>query len=592
MKEKIKKIFKRKWGVEFFEKLSNIRKDFSISEKLLFYFLCIIFISSSLIILSRVNNLFSIQVPTNGGYLKEGIIGSPRFVNPVLAVSDVDHDLTSLIYSGLVKSSSNNTLVPDLAENYSVSTDGLTYTFILRDDIYFQDGIKITTDDIEFTINKIQDSTIKSPKRPGFYDVKVEKVDEKQIKFILKTPYSPFLENLTIGILPKHLWDNLSSDQFPLSQYNVEPIGSGPYKVTKMDTLKKNMLLIPTYYELSAFDKYVSDKPFIEQIIINFYKDEATLIDAYNKKDIESINSISPEKIVDIKMQKNSKINTSPLPRVFAVFFNQNQSEILTYKEVRNALNLAVNRNKIVNDVLSGYGETLYGPIPAGLIDSQSEDVQDGNIDSAINILTKAGWVKSSSTGKMSKKISKTKTVELNITISTLNSDDLVETAELVKSDWEKIGAQVEIKQFDFGDLQQNIIRPRKFEALLYGEVIGRDMDFFAFWHSSQRNDPGLNIAMYTNTKVDKLLEDARKTLDASVRIDKYKSFRDEVEKDIPAVFLYSPEFIYITPSKIQGFYLENITLPFERFLNINNWYIETNNVWKIFSNKYTYIIY
>lgn len=540
--------------------------------------------------LNKVNNLVMVDVPTNGGSLSEGIIGSPRFVNPVLAISDVDHDLTSLIYSGLMKSTDDNSLVPDLAESYNISSDGLVYTFVLRDDIYFHDGEKVTADDVEFTINKIQDSTIKSPKRPGFYDVKIEKVDEKTIKFILKTSYSPFLDNLTIGILPKHLWDNLNSDQFPLSQYNVEPIGSGPYKVTKMDTLKKNMLLIPTYYELNAFDKYVSGKPFIEKLIIRFYKDEQLLIDAYNNKEIESINSISPEKIADIKLNKNAEVNVVPLPRIFAVFFNQSQSEALGYPEVRKALNLAVDRNQIVSEVLSGYGKPLYGPIPENLINKEydKEDINKNieNTDDAIKILTKAGWIQSTTTGIMSKKISKTKTIELSITISTLNSSDLVKTAELVKSSWEKIGAKVEIKQFDFGDLQQSIIRPRNFEALLYGEVVGRDMDFFAFWHSSQRNDPGLNISMYANAKVDKLLEDARKTLDNSSRIAKYESFADEIEKDIPAVFLYSPEFIYITPGKVKGLSLWTVTLPFERFLNINNWYIETNNLWKIFLQK------
>ncbi len=582
MKKKIKQILKKTWEIKFLKDLSKINKGFSISEKLFFYFLCIIFVFSGLTILNKVNKLVSVQVPANGGFLKEGIIGSPRFVNPILATSDVDRDLTSLVYSGLMKSSSENTPVPDLAESYEISDNGLIYTFILRDDIYFQDGIKVTTDDIEFTINKIQDSTTKSPVRPEFYDVKVEKVDEKTIKFILKQPYSPFLENLTIGILPKHLWDNLNSDQFPLSQYNVEPIGSGPYKINKMETLKKNMLLIPTYYELVPFDKYVPNRPFINKLIINFYKDEKTLIEAYNRKEIEFMNSISPDKIADIDRQKNSEIQTSPLPRIFAVFFNQNQSEVLSYKEVRQALDLAVDRNNIVNNVLFGYGKPLYSPIPAGLI-SETENNASADADSAINILTKAGWTMSSSTGKMSKKISKTKTIELTITISTLNSPDLVKTAELVKSDWEKIGAKVEINQFDFGDLQQNIIRPRKFEALLYGEVIGRDMDFFAFWHSSQRNDPGLNIAMYTNTKVDKLLEDARKTLDTSARINKYKSFSEEIQKDVPAVFLYSPDFIYITPGKIKELSLGTVTLPFERFLNINNWYIETNNLWKIF---------
>jgi peptide/nickel transport system substrate-binding protein len=120
VKEKIKQILNKKWEIKFFEKLSEIIKKFSISEKLFFGFLLLIFTISGLFILERVNESISVNVPTNGGSLKEGIIGSPRFVNPVLAVSDVDNDLTSLIYSGLMKVSTDNTLVPDLAQSYDI----------------------------------------------------------------------------------------------------------------------------------------------------------------------------------------------------------------------------------------------------------------------------------------------------------------------------------------------------------------------------------------------------------------------------------------------------------------------------------------
>ncbi len=581
---RIKKILNKKWEVEIFGKLSNIVHDFSLAEKVYFYSLCAIFIASGVKVLENVNTSLMVDVPANGGYINEGIVGSPRFINPVLAISDLDHDMSALIYSGLMKDGPSNSLTTDLAKSYDISSDGLTYTFILKDNIYFHDGVKVTADDVEFTINKIQDNTIKSPRRPAFYDVAVEKIDDKQIKFILKKPYSPFLENLTVGILPKHLWSNLSSDEFSLSQYNLEPIGSGPYKISKMETLQKNMLIIPSYYELSAFDKYASGRPFIDKVVINFYRDEKALIDAYNNGEIEDISSISPNEIAGIKKQSGAEVETSPLPRVFGVFFNQNQSEILSNKEVRLALDTATDKQTIVDDVLGGYGKTLDGPIPYGLISSDGSPSNEYNTDMAENILLKAGWIKNSGTGIMEKKISPSRTIKLAISISTLNSPDLIKAAELIKNDWEKIGATVDIKQFEFGDLQQNIIRPRKFEALLYGMVIGRDIDFFAFWHSSQRNDPGLNISMYANSKVDKLLEDARKTSNSSVRIDKYKSFENEIKKDIPAVFLYSPEFIYIIPDKIKGSSIGTITLPYERFLNINNWYIETNNLWKIFN--------
>ena len=188
-------------------------------------------------------------------------------------------------------------------------------------------------------------------------------------------------------------------------------------------------------------------------------------------------------------------------------------------------------------------------------------------------------------TGILEKKFGK-KTLPLAFSISTLNSPDLVKTAELVQSDWQQLGAQITIDQFELGDLEQNVIRPRKFDALLYGLVTGRDMDYFAFWDSSQRNDPGLNISMYTNSKVDKVLEDARSTTNISEQNQDFLSFENDIKADVPAVFLYSPEFIYVVPTKVKGLSLGEITLPYERFLNINNWYIETNNIWKIFQQK------
>jgi peptide/nickel transport system substrate-binding protein len=583
VKEKIKQILNKKWVLPGEELISKNLQSLSIAEKIFFYALIVVFAISCLVLLKQANDKLMIDVPANGGFLKEGIVGSPRFVNPVLAVSDVDKDLTELVYSGLLKADKDGGLVPDLAQNYTVSDDGLQYSFTLRDNIYFQDGTKVTADDVEFTIKTIQDSTIKSPKRPNFYDVKVEKISDNQIRFTLKQPYSPFLENLTVGILPKHLWGNLDADQFPLSQYNVEPVGSGPYKVSKMQTLQKNMLLVPTYYELTPFSKYALGKPFIDKLIINFYSDEKSLIDAYNKGTIESINSISPENMPSIKKQSGADVQTTPLPRVFAVFFNQNQNEALADTAVRKALNMTVDRQKIVDEVLGGYGQTLFGPIPKGLIAGDDQPSVGIDFDTASSTLAKDGWKKNATTSVLEKQISKKKTIELDITISTLNSPDLVKASEIIKSGWERLGAKVIVQQFELGDLQQNIIRPRKFEALLYGEAIGRDMDLFAFWHSSQRNDPGINVVMYANSKVDKLLEDARATLDPQKKTSDYESFESEISKDVPAIFLYSPEFIYITPEKVNDDSLGLVTLPYERFLNINSWYIETNKVWKIF---------
>lgn len=144
---------------------------------------------------------------------------------------------------------------------------------------------------------------------------------------------------------------------------------------------------------------------------------------------------------------------------------------------------------------------------------------------------------------------------------------------------------QVDVKTFEIGNLNQSVIRPRKYDALLFGQIINHESDLFAFWHSSQRKDPGLNVAMYTNAKVDKILEDAFTTTDAGERTGKYAQFEDEVEKDMPAVFLYSPSFIYVVSKDLGNVDIGHMISPADRFLNAYVWYTEKDNVWKVFSH-------
>jgi peptide/nickel transport system substrate-binding protein len=153
---------------------------------------------------------------------------------------------------------------------------------------------------------------------------------------------------------------------------------------------------------------------------------------------------------------------------------------------------------------------------------------------------------------------------------------------------WQKIGADVSVKIFETGELNQSVIRPRKYDALLFGEIIGRDLDLYAFWHSSGRLDPGLNIAGYVNVKADKILENARTITDVQKRLDQYAAFETEVRNDIPAIFLYAPDFIYILPKNVQGVTIGSVTMPSERFSSVSDWYIDTENVWKVFVKTIT----
>jgi peptide/nickel transport system substrate-binding protein len=227
---------------------------------------------------------------------------------------------------------------------------------------------------------------------------------------------------------------------------------------------------------------------------------------------------------------------------------------------------------------LLGYGKSIDGPLPNDYLEEEKY-----SIEKARELLENKGW-KLNEFGIYEKKNEKGVVEKLSFNISTGDIPELKNTATILQSSWQKIGANVEVKIFETGDLNQNVIRPRKYESLLFGEIIGKDLDLFPFWHSSERNDPGLNIAMYTNAKVDKLLEDIRKTTDKN-EVDKLLNlFEEEVKKDTPAIFIYSPEFIYINNKDIKNVILTKTTIPADRFQNVNKWYIETNKIWKIFN--------
>ena len=362
-------------------------------------------------------------------------------------------------------------------------------------------------------------------------------------------------------------------------------MGSGPYKVEK---IKRNASGIPLSFALSAFKEYAQDMPYIKRIIVYFYQSEKDLLAALASGEIESVNTVTPQAAKDLEAQW-LRIERTPLPRVFGVFFNQNQAPLLAEKAVRQALELATDKKKIFDAVLSGYGVPIDGPIPPLILEQSIEEATSTSVRlaQANALLDKAKWVKNTATGIRERTKGKGKDAQtLSFSLATGDIPELRESAELLKEMWKSIGVDVRVQIFESGDLNQNIIRPRKFDSLLFGEIIGRDLDLFAFWHSSQRNDPGLNIAMYTNSKVDKLLEEARKTTDEERRVENYQSAIATIRADAPAVFLYSPEFIYVLPKHVKGFTLNRTTIPSERFLDVEHWYINTEKVWDIFAKK------
>ena len=556
------------------QRVEKVVKQMKYSEKIIFTIIALIFAISGITLLYRVNNMLLVEVPAFGGSFTEGVIGSPRFINPVLAISDTDKDLSSLIYSGLLKTSQDGKLEPDLAESYTINENGTVYDFTLKEDIYFHDGRKVTADDLIFTISRVLDSIIKSPKAPSWEGVLVEKTGEREVRFTLSKPYSPFLQALTLGILPKHVWEGVTSEEFPFSPFNIDPIGAGPYKIKK---ISRNSGGIPNVITLSSWKKYNPNQPKIKSITFKFFQNEEDLIKAYQEQDVKSVVGLSPSAIKTIN-PKPDIIKTSLLPRVFGVFFNQNNAQVFVNKEIREALAISAPKQKIVDNALLGFGKIINGPTPENL---EEEINLEQNIETAKALLEKNNW-KLNDDGILEKK-TKTETVLFSFSISTSDTPELRRTAEILKETWEKLGASISIKVFEGADLSQNVIKPRKYDALLFGEVIGPESDLLPFWHSSERNDPGLNISLYANITVDKTLEDIQKETDLEIQALKKEEVVSEIKKDIPAIFLFSPYFLYLKAPEVKNIAFKKVSSQNERFVFIDEWFIETNKIWKFF---------
>lgn len=524
----------------------------------------------------------TILIPGYGGSYKEGLIGSPQYINPILCQTyDTDQDISELVFSGLMKYDSRGELVPDLAERYAIGEEGKIYDFFLRKNITWHDGKPFNADDVVFTIQTIQDPTNKSPVIFNWSGVEIEKVDDYTIRFKLKNAYAPFLNNTTVGILPKHIWENISPPEFFLTETNLKPIGTGPYKFKKFEKDRKGS--IKALY-LKANEKYHLNKPYIKNITFRFYVNEESLISAYNKNEVDGLGFISAQNKPLLKNYKR-KLNIYPLklPRYFAVFLNQSKSKALSDKTVRLALNYATNKQEIIDEILDSEGIAVDSPIPPGVFGYTPEvKVYDWALEHAGNLLDAADWKRNEETN-IREKVFKNdeEPTPLKISLITTEWPELQQVAGILQKQWSKIGAEIEIKILSIAEIQQEYIRPREYQALLFGEVLGSDPDPFAFWHSTQKRDPGLNLALYDNRSVDQLLEEARKAFDSEIRAKKYEEFQKLVVEDVPVIFLYNPFYLYPVSKKIKGIEIENIPIPSKRFSGIENWYIKTKRVKK-----------
>lgn len=527
---------------------------------------------------------FTKEAPDYGSKFIEGVVGKPRYINPLLSqASDTDRDLVSLVYSGLLEYNGEGKIVPDLAQSYEISSDGLSYTVYLKESAYWHDGKRVTADDIIFTIHTAQSSDYGSPQRINWQGVQVEKVNDLAVMFKLQNRYAQFLNNLTVRILPKHIWEDIKPINFALSEFNLKPVGSGPYKFERLKKDKEGEL---QSYRLSSNKDFYNKRPFINEIEIKFYNSEEEMIAAYNRSEISSLSFVSPDNLETVKFKQRLNLRELKLPRYFAVFFNQNKSTVLSDKNVRLALSHGTDKGDLIKNVLNGRGVAVYSPMIGGVLDIPN-NVKKYEYDKELakKILETAGWLagpKPQGDGglKIEDGILSKKDQKLSIEITTSTWPELTKVVKILKEQWGALGVDVTIEVLPTPELQQ-AIKDRNYESLLFGAVLNIDPDPFSLWHSSQKRDPGLNLSLYDNKSADTLLEDARQTLNPLERAKKYDDFQKLIIEDLPALFLYNPLYVHGQAKKVRGANGKLISLPSDRFINVEGWYIETKRVWR-----------
>ena len=505
--------------------------------------------------------------PAYGGTYTEGVAGNPMAVNPLLSpFNDVDKDLVALVYSGLTKLDPTGQVTPDLAERWEVGPDGKTYTFYLRPDIKWHDGAPFNADDVIFTVGILQNPDFpRTPELASLWKgVTAKKVDESTVQLALASPFSPFLAYTTIGILPVHVWKDTPVKQLTESPNNANPIGTGPF-VLKEITLEHALL--------EAYPDHYAGKPLISNVEIRFYHDYQTAMNALKRREIRGL-LLRPgmEESDLVELRKDKKLVLNPLQASnYSIIFLNSRSPFFSDKLVRQAMMYALDRDKMVMGAAAGQAVRADSPI---LLNSWASDPDikkyPYNPDKARELLAQAGW-KPGADGVLEKDGNR-----FRFSLMTNNDKTRISVGEEVVRQLRQVGIKAEFTAGGPTGLMREYVIPRRFDAVLYGWDNGYDPDAYAAWHSSQIKENGLNLASYSNEKMDRILEKARQAPNLEERKLLYKDFQAIFAEEMPSLPLYYPTFTYVQDDSVRGFEPDLLFEPSSRFYNIKDWYVNT----------------
>ena len=513
--------------------------------------------------------------PEQGGVYTEGLVGSLGRLNPLLDWNNAaDRSVNRLLFTGLIRFDERGLPEADLAEAWGVAQDGTVYNFSIRQNAVWHDGTPVTSDDVIFTVDRMKSAGSLVP--PDIKDlwakIEVEKLSDKVLKFTLPEPFVPFMDYLTFGILPKHLLESIPPDQMPDAEFNINPVGSGPYQFDHLIVDNGQI----TGIVLTASDTYYGTAPFIEQVVFRYYESSADAMDAYQQGDVLSVSQITSDVLNTALEEPNLSVYTSRLPQISFVLFNLNNPEVafLQDPKLRRALMLSINRPYLINTFLQGQAVMADGPIlPSSWAYHDGLERLEYNPDEAINLLKAEGYVIPAEGGEVRAK----EGTLLSFTM--LHPDDEVHTriAETIRDEWAAVGVGVQLQAVPYDTLAADFLASRTYHAALVDLNLARtpDPDPYPFWHQAEATG-GQNYTQWDNRAASEYLEQARVTADYTLRTRLYRNFQVVFSKELPALPLFAPVYSYGVDSQVQGVQVAPLYDPSDRIATFTNWYLLT----------------
>ena len=498
-------------------------------------------------------------VPAKGGEYAEGVISQPSFVNPILASTEADKLLVRLLFSN----------IPDVAEKVEVDKNGRVWQVTLKENVLWSDDKKLTSDDIVFTVEKIQDPQTQSPLFHSWQGVAVNRLSELKVQFNLVSPYPFFEENLRgLYVLPKHIFADTLPGNWKLSEYNLKPIGSGPYRF--VDFAKQPNGFIASYSLVAREDG--SESPLIQKFNLKFFSHTQDAVKEFNAGKIDGLTIMDGDVYKEIT--RPHQLFSYFLPSYYAVFFNQSQNMALQDLSVRKALSEATDQLLLTEKVFSGRANAINSPVP-GTQDLPAESKTSGAAIETINSdLEQAGWKMGPENVRV--KSTKSGNLTLNLKLTVPDVAFLSKTAEEIRERWANIGARVTIEKLSPEEIISGAIKNRDYQMILYGNVLNPPSDLYSFWHSRERFYPGLNLSLYNNKSADQLIDSIRRDFDGKAREEMLRKLSDTIIADYPAAFLYSPHYLFVAGKSLGGTTPRLLVDPADRLTEISAWYVKT----------------